>query len=183
MDPNNPDSPYQKHLRAFKQELELQPQKRPELGDISLIQPKDFESFEQYPALLTKIANYWYDEAARLTNERNHARTIATQLQNKFGELASKLSLYQQSSSGLRYVENKNKQSQPGLQNQEHSPKRRKLCAPLEEVQKYCRKHEIKSKRQYQDACKKRDFSEVFPRSRADEYHGVSWNLVLGKEE
>ena len=77
-----------------------------------------------------------YDEAARLTNERNHARTITTQLQNKFGELASKLSLYQQSSSGLRYVENKNKQSQPGLQNQEHSPKRRKLCAPLEEVQK-----------------------------------------------
>jgi hypothetical protein len=188
LDRNNPDCPYQKHLRALKQELELQPQlqpqRHPQLGEISLIEPKDFDRYEQHPTLLIKIANYWYDVASRLTDERNHARTEAMQLQDKVGELASKLSLYKRSSSGLRFVENENENRKlPERQKQKQKQKEKKSYASLEECQEYIRKHGIKTKRQYWEAGKKKDFPENFNKARPDHTYYVSWNELLGKAQ
>ena len=109
---------------------------------------------------LESVLTYYYQEhqrlvstseVTRLERQRNDARRRAAILQEKNKELVSKLSLYQRSSRGLRWVENLQSWEQKQEQKQKEK-KEKKSYAPLEEVQEHCRKHGIKTKREYWDA-------------------------------
>ena len=80
---------------------------------------------------LESVLTYYYQEhqrlvstseVTRLERQRNDARMRAAILQEKNEELVSKLSLYQRSSRGLRWVEN----LQSGEQKQEQKRRRRR---------------------------------------------------------
>ena len=136
---------------------------------------------------LESVLTYYYQEhqrlvstseVTRLERQRNDARRRAAILQEKNKELVSKLSLYQRSSSGLRWVENLQSWEQKQEQKQKEK-KEKKSYAPLEEVQEHCRKHGIKTKREYWDAA----LPENFPKTRPDHTYHISWDELLGKGE
>ena len=136
---------------------------------------------------LESVLTYYYQEhqrlvstseVTRLERQRNDARRRAAILQEKNKELVSKLSLYQRSSRGLRWVENLQSWEQKQEQKQKEK-KEKKSYAPLEEVQEHCRKHGIKTKREYWDAA----LPENFPKTRPDHTYHISWDELLGKGE
>ena len=138
------------------QELELEAQ-QPQLS-LSNFNPTLIPTYDR--EFLVQLSEYLYQENLRLREEINNLQQIGK-------------------------VEITSIPKEEFISSQNNTPKPRRnerIFASLEEVQKYCRKHELTSKRQYQDACKKKDFPESFPRSRADEHFGISWNIVLGKE-
>ena len=54
----------------------------------------------------------------------------------------------------------------------------KEIVRPLEEVQEHCRKHGIKTKREYWDAA-----PENFPKTRPDHTYHIRWDELLGKGE